>query len=413
MAARLPLERLLRPRSVAIVGANDRLPQSNNAHGFMAGADVEIFLVNPTRETLYGQRCHPSLAAIGQPVDAVLGLVNAERTVALVAEAIATGAGGVIAHAGGFGETGTAGAALEQQLVAHAVAGSLPVIGPNCSGYVDFNRRIKMSGAPPLPASAGGVALVTQSGSLLVSVATAGHDRRIGFGHVISTGNESVVDLTDCLEFLVDDPATRAICLVVEAIRRPQAFFAAAQRAARANKPIVALKLGRSERARRIASSHTGAIAGDAWVTEMALRQHGIGIARDIAELVDRVALFDQLPPARWSPVRGIAVATPSGGGAGLLCDVFADFDLPLPRPGGPPPPQRRKQSAGPHRLPGHQTVCRLRDRQAVRQRLRGRHGGARLVRRRQRDDDRQALPGLPAGRRRRHRQDVRLRLVR
>ena len=114
----------------------------------------------------------------------------------------------------------------------------------------------------------------------------------------MSSGNEAVCDLADYVEALVDDPHTRVVCLVIEKVRRPAAFFAAVARARNAGKPVLALKLGRSDRARRIVQSHTGAIADDSWVYDLAFREHGIVSVGDIDELLDAAELLVQLRPS-------------------------------------------------------------------------------------------------------------------
>jgi acyl-CoA synthetase (NDP forming) len=323
------LSRLFRPRSVAVVGASEKRARSNHAIHALLNADAEVFLVNPNQNVSHGRPTVPNLAAIGKPVDAVFVMVSAATAIEIVREAAASGAGGAIVNAGGFRESGAEGVARERALL--KAAGDMPVLGPNCNGYVDVHRSIRLSGAPPLPIKAGGVGLVTHSGALIGSMGVAGHERGVGFSHLISTGNEASVDIADCLDFLVDDPNTRAICLIIETIRRPREFFAAAERARSSNKPIVALKLGRSERGQAIATSHTGAIAGESWVYDLAFRQYGIGVAHDLTELCDRVVCFDQLPPERWSALNGLAIISPSGGGAGMASDMCAQFGIALP----------------------------------------------------------------------------------
>jgi acetate---CoA ligase (ADP-forming) len=327
------LDRLFRPRSVAVVGASEKRARSNHAVSSLLASEAEVFLVNPNQAISHGRATVPNLTAIGKPVDAVFVMVSAATAIEVVREAAASGAGGAIVNAGGFREAGADGAARERALL--DAAQGMPLLGPNCNGYIDVRRSLRLSGAPPLSIKAGSIGLVTHSGALIGSVGIAGFERGIGFSHLVSTGNEASLDIADCLEFLVDDPQTRAICLIVETIRRPREFFAAALRARASNKPIVALKLGRSERARTIASSHTGAIAGDAWVYDVAFRQHGIAIAHDLTELVDRVVLFDQLPPEKWSPLKGLAVISPSGGGAGMASDMCARVGVALPELSG------------------------------------------------------------------------------
>jgi acyl-CoA synthetase (NDP forming) len=168
---------------------------------------------------------------------------------------------------------------------------------------------------------------------MIGALALSGHDRAVGFSHAISVGNEAMVDLVDCLEFLVDDAATKVICLVIEQIRRPDAFFDAVARATRAGKPVIALKLARAERSQRIARSHTGSIAGDAWIYDAAFRQHGIISARSLSEMLDCAACFEQLPVEKWSAMDGLAVLTSSGGGASLSSDAFSDNAVNVPLP--------------------------------------------------------------------------------
>ena len=174
-------------------------------------------------------------------------------------------------------------------------------------------------------------AVITHSGALIGSFGAAGHIRRVGFSRLISTGNEASLDMSDALDFLVEDPDTRVICLAVESVRRPQAFLEAVNRAIAAGKPVIALKLGRSRQGRAIAQSHTGAISGDAWAFEAICRQHGVEIAHDLTELIDRAICFEQLPAAKWSPLEGLAIVTASGGGAGMASDFCEDMDIGLP----------------------------------------------------------------------------------
>ena len=115
-------------------------------------------------------------------------------------------------------------------------------------------------------------------------------------------------DIADYLDFLADDEGTRIICLILEKVRRPDAFFAAAAKARQAGKPVLVIKLARTERTQRMAMSHTASVTGDAWVYDQAFKQAGIRGATEVDELIDRVQFLDQLPRERWSPVRGLAV---------------------------------------------------------------------------------------------------------
>ena len=323
------LSRFLVPSSVAVVGASERQARSNNAVEAMRQAGQKLYFVNSARDEVYGERAYPDLESIGGPVDAVLSLVPAAAVPGVVRGARAVGAGGVVVVAGGFAESGAEGRALEAELL--EAAGDLPVLGPNCNGFIRPSAGARLSGAPLLPFPEGNLGVVTHSGALLGVLGLAAAERGLGYSTLVSTGNEMTVDMADCLEFLAEDDETSCILLVLETIRSPERFFRAARRALRNGKPIVALKLGRSERGRDIASSHTGALVGQSWVYDAALAQHGIAVASDVVDLLDRVSLLSQLPRERWTEASGVAVASLSGGWATMASDVCDDERVSLP----------------------------------------------------------------------------------
>lgn len=323
------LARFLCPASVAIVGASENQARSTHAFGVMRDAGTDVVLVNPNRAEVYGRPTYPTVSAAGRSIDAVLCLVGAGAAASVVADCSAAGAGGAVVIAGGFSENGGEGGELEVKLL--EAAGSMPVLGPNCNGFVRPAQGIRLSGAPPMPMPSGGVGVITHSGALLAAFGLDAIERGIGISTVISTGNEMQIGLADCLDFLVDDDETRVIALVIETIRHPAAFVAAARRALAAGKPVVALKLGRSERGREIATSHTGALAGEAWVYDAALRQVGIPTARDLEDLMDQVSLCVQLPPERWSEVQGLGVVSMSGGWSAMTGDICDEEGIVVP----------------------------------------------------------------------------------
>jgi acetate---CoA ligase (ADP-forming) len=324
------LARLLAPESIAVVGASEKLGMSNNAVLPMLDAGLDVRLVNPNRDSVYGRPTSPTLSDLGEPIDAVLSLVSAERSIAVVAEAAAAGCGGVVVAAGGFGELGEEGRALQARLVAAASDG-LAVVGPNCSGFMNVPGRVNLFTGGRVALEPGPVAVVSQSGFLLRSTLAAGQQRQLGFGIAVSSGNEAVCGLHDYIDLLASDPDTRVICLVIEKVWAADAFFAAVHRARSAGKALIALKLGRTERSRKIMQSHTGAIADESWVYDIVLRQAGVLTADDIDEMLDLAQLLAQLPTESWRPVRGVAVMASSGGVAGVAADVAAKHDVALP----------------------------------------------------------------------------------
>src|SRR5271169_5040934 len=217
--------RLLSPASLAVVGANETLGMSNNAVLPMLAAGRTVHLVNPTRQEIYGRPALPSLSALGAPVDAVLSLVNAERSVAVVEEAAALGCGGVVVVAAGFSEMGDVGASLQRRLQDVASESGLAVIGPNCSGFKNVPLGVNLFTGGRIDLVPGAVSIVSQSGFLMRSALAAAVQRRLGIAIAVSSGNEAVCDLADHVEALIDDSSTSVVCLVIESIRRPTAFF--------------------------------------------------------------------------------------------------------------------------------------------------------------------------------------------
>ncbi|MDE3205000.1 MAG: acetate--CoA ligase family protein [Acidobacteriota bacterium] len=333
--SRTPLSRLLAPATIAVVGASEKLGMSNNAVLPMLDAGLEPRLVNPNRSSVYDRPTAPSLTALGEPIDAVLALVNAERSVDVVEEAAALGCGGVVVAAGGFAELGDEGKALQERLTSTARAGGLAVVGPNCSGFMNVPLGVNLFTGGRIRLHPGPIAVVSQSGFLVRACLAAGAGRQLGFSVAVSSGNEAVCGLADYVETFADDPTTDVICLVVEKVREPDRFFAAVSRAQAQGKEILAVKLGRTPAAREIMKSHTGAIADESWVYDVGFREVGVHSARDIDDMLDQAQLLAQLPPSRRMPARRVGVVTSSGGVAAMAADSADDFGIDLPVPEG------------------------------------------------------------------------------
>ena len=316
------LDRLLKPSSIAFVGLSDNSAFLDTVSPTF-DSDAEIFMVNPRYESVAGRPTVPSLTSLDRPIDAVMCFMSAERTTDLVEEAAGLDVGGLVLVASGFAELDTGGEALQARIKAAAAAASMPVIGPNGLGFINVRCRVSLTVANRHKRRPGGISVISHSGALTSGSAMAAWlYPDCGTNILVSAGNEAITDLADYVDYLVDDPQTTAIGLVLEKIRRPQAFFAAVARATAAGKPVVALKLARHERSQRLAASHTGALTGDAWVYDVALRQAGVALAYDPDELIDRLALADQLPRRRWTPVSSLGVVTITGGYASLSLDL-------------------------------------------------------------------------------------------
>jgi len=326
------LDRLFKPKTIAVVGL------SNNSRfaDFVAptlASGAEVFVVNPKHPTVLGRSSVPSLSALDRPIDAVASFMSAERTTELVEEAASLDVGGMVLIAARFAEADHRGAVLQERIRSAAVAARMPVIGPNGLGYINVRRGISLTIAAHHKRRPGGLSIVSQSGAMLSGIAMAAWQHPgFGLNILVSSGNEAVTDLADYVGYLAVDPDTTSIGLVIEEIRRPEIFFAAVRCAVDAGKPIVALKLGRRDRSREMAISHTAAVAGDTWTYEVALRQAGVGIARDPEELVDRLAIAEQVPRERWSAVEKLGVVSTTGGFASLTYDLASEEGLEIPR---------------------------------------------------------------------------------
>jgi acyl-CoA synthetase (NDP forming) len=292
-ARRSALARLLCPATIAFVGLSDNSYFCRTVRPTLDG-DAEIFMVNPRYDTVLGRPAVPSLTDIGRPVDAVLSCMSAERTtelIELLGEAAGLDVGGVVLIANGFAEIGGEGEALQARLTAAARAAGVAAIGPNGLGFINVPHRVSLTIASHHKRRPGGISIVSHSGAMLSGAAMAAWSYPdCGLNVLVSAGNEAVTDLADYVDYFVTDPETKAIGLILEKIRRPAEFFAAVRRATEAGKPTVVLKLARTEQSRQMAASHTGALTGEAWVYDAALRQAGVALAYDVEELIDRLA---------------------------------------------------------------------------------------------------------------------------
>ena len=258
--------RTRRPRSVAVVGASADPAKTSGRpvaylrkHGFQGA----IYPVNPKASEIDGLACYPDVRSLPQAPDVAIVLLGADRTQQAVRELADIGAGAAIVLASGYSETGEAGARRQREL--REAAGAMRILGPNTIGLVNLTDRIVLSASGALEMDglvSGGIGLVSQSGGILGALLSRATARGIGFSKLISTSNEVDLDLADFVDALADDPATRVIALYVESIRNPRTFRAAARKAARAGKPVVAFKIGRSDSGAQAAASHTGALAG-------------------------------------------------------------------------------------------------------------------------------------------------------
>ena len=330
-ATRPSLAPLLRARSVAVAGASGT--PGSFGHALLrqlheTGYEGAVYPVNPRRAEIDGARSYPSLADLPQRVDCALLAVADER----LESALAAAAGARVPTAVIFGGLPLPGDAspLPERLRRIARNAGMALLGGSSMGFYNVADRLFVSGYPLRErAAAGGIAVVSHSGSSFSALANSG--RGLRFSYVISPGQELTHTVADHLRFLIDQPETRVIALFLETVRDPNGFVAALETAAARHVPIVALKVGRSEPGRAMALAHSGAIAGSDEAFAAVCERWGVIRVRSLDEMADTLEL---LAAPRRPREGGLALAGDSGGERALIVDLAAERDVPWARLG-------------------------------------------------------------------------------
>lgn len=327
------LAALLSPRSIAIVGASDKFGAGSLVIDNLKtlGFSGTIIPVNPKYKTVSDLTCYPSLSDIPPEiaVDCVAVVLGAGTLLAVLKQAAERGIRGAWAFASGFAETGKAGQALQAELKSFCDANGIAFCGPNCVGYLNLHQSVGTFSAPVSPTvKKGNIAAVVQSGS--VALALANSNRGIGFSTLVSSGNEAVLDAVDYIEHFLQDDHTRVIIAFLEGIRRPEAFRKICIQAVNANKPIIAVKVGRSEMARKTVVTHTGALAGSDAVHDAFFDKYGVIRVDDLDQLMETAAIFSCLAN-RLPRGNRVGMLTVSGGEIGLIGDLAHRLSLSFP----------------------------------------------------------------------------------
>jgi acyl-CoA synthetase (NDP forming) len=321
---------LLQPRSIAVVGASDRMDSyAGNVLRNLerAGYEGDVWGVNPKRDEVLGRPCLPSISDLPGPVDAVVVAIPAVAVPAVIAEAGERGCGGAVVLSAGFGEV-ESGRELERALHDAAAEHGLPVCGPNGNGIVAVASRAAMWGDSVAPLEPGGVALISQSGN--VAVNALGSRRGIGYHTVVSTGNQTVLDASDWLAALASEDGVRSVALFLEADGDGARLAEALARCAERSIGVAVLKVGASDTGAAAASAHTGAVAGDQRIFRALVEEAGGAWAHDPHELLELARTFAE-PRSRPSGGGGLAILTCSGGDSGVAADQAKRLGAELP----------------------------------------------------------------------------------
>jgi acyl-CoA synthetase (NDP forming) len=345
----LTLRPLFAPTSVAIVGASSdptRIGGRPIQYALAARFKGRLYPVNPNHDEIQGLKSYPDLGSIPDKIDLVIIAVPAARVAASVARAVQCGIKAAIILSAGFAESGAEGRKRQDDIQDLCRESGMRVLGPNCLGL--FNAAIGHTATfasflqDDVPAD-GRIALVSQSGAYASYIFMLASKRGIRIGQWVTTGNEMDVGIADAIDYLVEDSGILALACVAEGIRQGQSFIRALERARRAGKPVVLLKMGRSASGVEAARSHTAALAVDDAVLDAVARQAGALRVTTTQELLDVLYGLQLRPPLAG---RKLGIVSVSGGAAVLMADAASACGLSVPAL--PLATQRRLQDAIP-----------------------------------------------------------------
>lgn len=334
-----PLDALLAPQSVAIVGAS---PEPHRIRGQLLallrrnGFPGRIVPVNPSYQAIDGLPCFPTIGAAGGGVDVALVAIPAERVMAALEECAAAGVAYAVVISSGFAEDEAAPAELQAQMTALAQRTGMRVLGPNGEGFHNEVARVSATFSPAVDreaddnptAVAARIGIVAQSGGMGFSLYNRGRALGLSFSTVVSTGNEADLTAADLVAHLAQDKDTGGILLFIESVRDAPGFAEAARMATTAGKPIVAIKVGRSAAGKRAAASHTASMAGWDAGYDAFFAQHGIHVASELDEALSMIGALVANPRAAGPRT---AVVTISGGAGAWAADLLEEAGLALP----------------------------------------------------------------------------------
>jgi acyl-CoA synthetase (NDP forming) len=331
------LQRMMHPRSVAIIGMSAKPNSAGHAvlrNWLVNEFAGDIHLIGRSAGEIEGKPIKTDIAQLPEGIDVAVLTLPAAGVGEALAGCAARKIGAAVVFASGFAEVGDE-ERDEQERIGRVVRGSgLSVVGPNCIGYTNFVDGFTVAFASVnkvprvAPGTSDGIAIVAQSGGLGNHFRLGLDSRGVAVTYTISTGNEMDLGLGDFVEYLLADNATRVIMIYAEHIRQPAAFLSAAQQAQVAGKPIVLLHPGRSARAKEAAKSHTGALAGDYAVMHAKLARAGVVIVNTLDEMLDASELLARYPRPKAG---GLGIVTFSGAFCGIAHDFCEDLAVPVP----------------------------------------------------------------------------------
>lgn len=317
------LHTLFNPRSIAVIGASDTpgrvgysLFRNLNSNGF-AGS---VYPVNPNRDSVQGVKAYPNMAALPQRVDLAVIATRAPTVPDVVDECIASGALSAVVISAGFSEVGEEGVRLVDQIRQSVQASGMALLGPNCLGFLRPKLNLNASFSRKMPPM-GGMAFISQSGALCSAVLDWSVKEHVGFSYFVSVGEMADIGFHDLIDYFGNDPDTKAILIYMETLTQARSFMSAARSFAR-TKPIIVLKVGRSQEGAKAALYHTGSITGNNQIFDAIFRRAGVLRVGSIAELFDCAR---NLSMQRRPTGNRLAIVTNAGGPGVIATDALMD----------------------------------------------------------------------------------------
>ena len=322
------LEKVFNPRSIAVIGASEvpgKASERRTRSLIEGGYKGDIYLINPKRSELFGRKAYPSITEVDKEVDLAMVVVAPRFLVQSVADSVKMGAKGIIIITAGLGETGEEGKRIEAEVLNEAAKTGAYIIGPNCSGMFSASAGMNILGVPSI--QKGSISVLAQSGNVIDSLTHYAKMKGVGFSKIISVGNAIGVNFHEYIDYLKDDPDTKAIMMYLEGIKEGNSLVRVARETGR-KKPVIALKVGKSKAGARAAASHTGSLAGDDVIVDAAFRQAGIVRVSNVDELFDMAEVFSNCPLPKGNRV---TILSEGGGDNSVAADNADSYGMEVP----------------------------------------------------------------------------------
>ena len=328
------MEYFFNPRSIALIGVSKdiRKPSGRSLNALLKwNYKGKLYPINPNYTEIHGVKCYPSLLEIPGDVEMVIISIPAQSVLEALQQCVVKKVKAVVLFTSGFSEVGTEGKALQEQMAQLSQKNNLRILGPNCVGLVNLSNSVMASFAnivdlkPVYPMSLG---FVTQSGAFGTLIFAQAVQAGVGFSSFVSVGNEADTEFSDFLSYLLTTSETKVIGGYLEGAKNGAKFRKAAQNALKLKKPILIMKVGRTQSGARAASSHTGALAGDDKIYDAFFRQMGIIRIETLAELTSFVIVHRG---GRMPEGNNIGILSISGGAGVMMADKCESLGLNVP----------------------------------------------------------------------------------